>query len=112
MNEKNLISSNIIVNKLLESNDPDPQIRHAHHLEKPGKYIHSVLLDNSKGFQTIKLVRIGKETEDSVEPRTCRFIKVILGPKKQRDLLLSSARTHDNTNTRVRSDMFLGERIK
>lgn len=68
MNEKNLISSNIIVNKLLESNDPDPQIRHAHDLGKPGKYIHSFLLDNSKGFQTIKLVRIGKETEDSVEP--------------------------------------------
>ncbi|VDP77557.1 unnamed protein product [Schistosoma curassoni] len=44
--KKNLIASNIIVSKLLESNDPDPKIRHAHDLEKLVKYIRSILPDD------------------------------------------------------------------
>ncbi|CAH8573272.1 unnamed protein product [Schistosoma haematobium] len=110
--KKNLITSNIIVSKLRESNDPDPKIRHAHDLEKLGEYIRSILPDNSKGVQVKKLIRIGKRTEDNVEPRPCRLLKVILGSEKQRDLLLSSARCHDNSDIRVRPDMPLEDRIK
>ncbi|CAI2728754.1 unnamed protein product [Schistosoma spindalis] len=110
--KKNLISSNIIVSKLLESNDPDPKIRHAHDLEKLGDYIRSILPDNSKGVQVKKLVRIGKRTENNAEPRPCRLLKVILGSETQRDLLLSNARCHDNSDIRVRPDMSLEDRIK
>ncbi|CAH8599148.1 unnamed protein product [Schistosoma bovis] len=110
--KKNLITSNIIVSNLRESNDPDPKIRHAHDLEKLGEYIRSILPDNSKGVQVKKLVRIGKRTEDNVEPRPCRLLKVILGSEKQRDLLLSSARCHDNSDIRVRPDISLEDRIK
>ncbi|VDP80095.1 unnamed protein product [Schistosoma curassoni] len=52
--KKNLIPLNIIVSKLLESNDPDPKIRHAHDLEKLGEYIPSIVPDNSKGVQVKK----------------------------------------------------------
>ncbi|CAH8442523.1 unnamed protein product [Schistosoma intercalatum] len=110
--KKNLITSNIIVSELRESNDPDPKIRHAHDLEKLGEYIRSILPDNSKGVQVKKLVRIGKGTDDNVEPRPCRLLKVILGSEKQRDLLLSSARCHDNSDIRVRHDISLEDRIK
>ncbi|CAH8603099.1 unnamed protein product [Schistosoma guineensis] len=96
--KKNQITSNIIVSKLRESNYSDPKIRHAHDLEQLGEYIRSILPDNSKGVQVKKLVRIGKRTDDSVEPRPCRLLKVILGSGKQRDLLLSSARCHDSSD--------------
>ena len=110
--EMNLISSNIIVSNLLESKDPNPQIRHAHDLERLGEYIRSILPDNSKGVQVKKLVRIGERADDSVQPRPCRLLQAILGSEKQRDLLLSSARSHDNSDIRVRPDMSLEDRIK
>ncbi|VDP32975.1 unnamed protein product [Schistosoma curassoni] len=66
--KKDLISSNIIVSKLRESN--------AHDLEKLGEYIRIILPDNSKVVQVKKLVRIGKRTEDNAEPRPCRLLKV------------------------------------
>lgn len=110
--ERNLISSNIIVSKLPESNDPDPKVRHTHDLERLGEYIRSILPDNTKGVQVKKLVRIGKRADDSVLPRPCRLLKVILGSEKQRNLLLSNARSHDNSDIRMRPDVSLEDRIK
>lgn len=44
---KGLVSSNIIVNNLPESNDSDTKIKHAHDLEKVEVYIRSIWADNS-----------------------------------------------------------------
>ncbi|VDO93134.1 unnamed protein product [Schistosoma mattheei] len=100
------------MSKLLESNDPDPKTGHAHDLEKLGEYIRGILPDNSKGVQAEKLVRIDKRNENNVEPSPCKLLKVILGSEKQHDLLLSSARSHDNSDIQVRPDMSLEDRIK
>lgn len=93
--EKNLISSNIIVSSLLESNDPDLKNRHAHNLKKLREYICSILPDNSKGVKVKKFVRINERIDNGVEPRPYKLLKVILGSEKHRALLLSG---HDNTD--------------
>lgn len=90
----------------------DPKTRYIHDLRKAGKYICSIFPDDSIGVQTKNPIRMVKSTEENVEPRPRRHFRVILGPEKQRNLFLTSARSRDDTDIRERPSKSLEDRIK